>query len=105
MHEAVWRGNVEIVNHLFDEYSCPLDIRSSAQHTPLHIAATQGNVEMIKLLTERGANMELVNEKGLTPILAGVSTGKLDSLLVLKWKGANTSFTDEQGSGIAHYAA
>lgn len=41
-----------------------LDIRNKTANTALHLAAYRGNIDIVKLLVQRGANVFLRNDKG-----------------------------------------
>ena len=60
---------------------------------------------MIKLLLDRGADIEKKNNKGFTPIISAAFNMQPESLLILANKGANMNALDESGSGLVHWAA
>ena len=41
-----------------------LDIKNKTANTALHLAAYRGNIDIVKLLVQRGANVFLRNDKG-----------------------------------------
>src|SRR5687767_11062910 len=51
--------------------------------TPLHAAATKGNVEVIKLLLEHKADVNARALGGLTPLHAAVSSNQPGAVVVL----------------------
>lgn len=61
-----------IAQYYHAHYSSPppatLKRRSNNRHTALHIAASQGNSCMVKLLLDRGADAGLLNKDGQTPL-------------------------------------
>lgn len=105
LHEAVWRSNFDIVNHILNELDCPVDIEGDFAQTSLHVACSQGNIPMIKLLLDRGANIEKKNNKGFTPILGTAFNIQPEAMLILANKGANMNALDQTGSGLVHWAA
>ena len=55
------------------------NINSQARNgegTPLHYATTLQDIPVIKLLLERGADANLTNDDGLTPLHIAVKKGK-----------------------------
>ncbi|MFN7834447.1 MAG: ankyrin repeat domain-containing protein [Burkholderiaceae bacterium] len=53
---AVSSGNAEAVRYLLNEQHADPNVATPSGSTPLHIAANKGNVEIVKLLVEGGAN-------------------------------------------------
>ncbi|EOQ87465.1 ankyrin repeat protein [Leptospira yanagawae serovar Saopaulo str. Sao Paulo = ATCC 700523] len=77
-------------------------------YTPLNFAASLGEVEIVKLLLESGANPNLGDVYGKTPIMSAASLGNSDvpsgtyleiiTLLIEKGADANASMTHHVGS-------
>ena len=66
--------------------------------TPLHYASQGGHVEVIKVLTDLGANTDMkTNGSGYTPLHLAASSGHRDCVQVLVEHGADMSCTDEYG--------
>ncbi|KGO91987.1 ankyrin repeat domain-containing protein [Flavobacterium subsaxonicum] len=63
---AIAKGDVETVKK-FIEYGIDVNEKSNGM-TPLMIAARYNQVEIIKLLLEKGANLKLTDEKGLSAL-------------------------------------
>ena len=64
------------VNQKFDEYE---DCR-----TPLHLAAFTGRTEVVRLLLERGADVNAKNEKGgETPLHNAAMNGHAEAAVLL----------------------
>jgi ankyrin repeat protein len=76
-------------------------IRNYAEWTPLHIAAQRSDFSTSKLLLEKGAEADLRNDEGITPIyLAARSSQTLVDLLISK--GANVNATAINGMTPLH---
>ncbi|WP_342263506.1 ankyrin repeat domain-containing protein [Spiroplasma endosymbiont of Clivina fossor] len=75
---AINNNNWEIINILFDHghnvnFQDPL-----VNNTYLHIAARNGQLELVKLLLERGANPNIQEKKGLTPLYFAAESDKTE---------------------------
>lgn len=66
--KAVEEGNIQEVKKLLTEYKIILDVRKKTSDTPLHIAAQQNYKEMVKLLVEHGASVNIKDFNGLIPL-------------------------------------
>jgi ankyrin repeat protein len=84
--------------------------------TPLMRAATGGDVEVVKLLLDAGALVDLPNEDGTTPLMAAVSAAgtrgrnkteeqALATVELLHAAGADVNATSRRGMTAAHSAA
>lgn len=69
--------------------------------TPLHLAASQENVEIIQLLLSHSANPNEKNNQGMTPLMKS-STPEILKLLVQY--GANVNEKDNDGNTAIHHA-
>ena len=59
--------------------------------TPLHCASQIGDLEIVKHLLERGANIEAQDQDGVTPLHCASYIGHLEIVKHLLERGANTS--------------
>ena len=63
---ASWSGYTKIVQKLI-EAGVNVNV-SKNKHTVLHYACDQGQLEVVKLLLEKGADVNAKNEEGETPL-------------------------------------
>lgn len=77
------------------------------QYTPLHYAAEEGNLEVIKELVGRDkVPVDIItSERKRTPLQFAASAGHLQAVKFLVGQGAAVSYMDEQGANVLHYAA
>lgn len=68
LHYAISLESEDLVEVIVD-YEPRLDIKDSHGNTPLNLAAKQGNIEMVRLLLEAGADPTSRDAIGLTPAM------------------------------------
>lgn len=83
-------GEKEIVKQLISQ-GVNINETDDSGYSPLHRAASKGNIDSIKLLLSKGANINAVNHKNETPLFLAAESGKLKSVNLLLQKGADTS--------------
>jgi|GEM_PF-3425334 len=100
--KAVEAGNIPETKRLLIEHPTIIDIRDRKNcDTALHIAARKFNEEMVKLLVEHGASIDLKNEYDDTPL--GDARGHLTISKFLIEHGSSLELTE--GNNIVHRAA
>ncbi|KAJ3433202.1 ankyrin repeat protein [Anaeramoeba flamelloides] len=104
---AIENGHFEIVQELLNfsqnennsETNVLLDQTSLSEETPLHLATTNGNLDIIKLLIDSGSNLESLDDCELTPLMCAVENDDEETVLLLLNNGAkiieNDSFQIE----------
>jgi len=84
LHEAVRLHDhaeaIQIATLLLDRGANP-DARGQERVTALHLAAALGNEAMVKLLVQRGANIQLADDKNKTALFYAVKFPKVQMLL------------------------
>lgn len=71
------------------------NVRSGkCQETPLFPSVRNGNLRLVQLLLDHGADPDLPNRDGLTPYMFAAVTGAGDVLQVLADRGANTALPE-----------
>ena len=65
-----------------DDGTAPLSVRTGSGGTILHVACEEGDIKLVKKLLKAGANPNVTDEFGFTPLMRGVvSTGKSSSVV------------------------
>ena len=65
--DFVYTGRVDLVRLLLDNGASPNLHAQEDNLTPLHDAASNGHVEVVRLLVSRGADVKARNSQGQTP--------------------------------------
>lgn len=73
-------------------------------NTALHMAATGGRIEMLRLLIDRGANVDAVNDDQNTPLHVAINNASSELVRALLQAGARTSIANVRGNQPLHLA-
>jgi ankyrin repeat protein len=117
VHQAVRDGNVERVSQLLDSGSDVNAIESSGaaevfyggkrlEYTPLHWAAFLGDLQMVKLLISKGADLNPVDHSYGTPLHLAAEQARVEVVKFLLNKGARVNVSNPSwGHTPLHRAA
>ncbi|KLI29725.1 ankyrin repeat domain-containing protein, partial [Brachyspira hyodysenteriae] len=72
--------------------------------TPLMNAAYNGNINIINMLLENGADINYTTDFGTTPLMMAASFNHFEAVKVLLENNADTSITDEDGRTALDWA-
>lgn len=103
LHCAAQSGHVPVVTFLIEK-GTDVDIEDANNETPLFKAAENEQVEAVKFLLSKKAD---VNHAGLvrTPLIAACDTGNLDLVKLFVEKGANVNGTGTVNKETALHVA
>ena len=75
------------------------DVNGKHEHgnTFLHKAAKEGQVEVVKVLIQAGAQLKVKNKKGCTPLHKAAKEGQVEVVKVLIQAGAQLKVKNKQG--------
>lgn len=73
-------------------------------NSPLHLAAADGNIELIGLIVRAGGECNAINENGETPLHFAAASGSVASVMCLVRKGSVLEVEDEEGRTPVEWA-
>jgi len=105
LHHAVSQGSIPFTLVLLDHFKIDVNIRSRINQTPLMIACNYGFIEIIKILCERGASVNVQDVNKFSPLLYSIQHGHIPQLAYLLHQKADLRTSDVNGCTPAHWAA
>lgn len=81
-----------------------INIKDASGKTPLHCAAQTGHLEMVRFLTEQGANIDSRNYNGHTALHLAAWEGHLNVVECLVEIDADINIRDNDGRTALHFA-
>ncbi|MCB0642846.1 MAG: ankyrin repeat domain-containing protein [Phaeodactylibacter sp.] len=96
---AVFLGQEAVVRWLLGQGAdLNLPSNNAFQVAPIHSAAATGNLNLLKLLVESGAQVNCSQANGVTPLHSAAHLGQLEMVVYLLDRGANPSARMTDGS-------
>jgi uncharacterized protein len=107
LHEAAATGNTERTKNLLEEHLLPVDAFSEDGFTALGLACFFGHSEIVHLLLQKGANINLAsaNAVRVTPLHSAVAAQQPEITEILLQHGAEVEAQQPQGFTPLHQAA
>ena len=105
--DACKNGHRNIVEMLLDRVESPpnIEVKGHGGVTPLHWASNNGDRDAVKLLLDKGANINAKTDCGVTPLhLACYHGGNKSVITLLLNRGACLDSRDHDGYTPLHYA-
>jgi ankyrin repeat protein len=94
LHWAVYNSNAEMVQILLARGADVKATTRLGRLTPLMIAAKNGDVDVIKLLTDAKADVVSPNANGTTPLMFAAGSGQANAVKLLLDRGADVNAAD-----------
>lgn len=82
-------GDVERLKYLLDGGADPNTIRTGDRASLLIVSSTGGHIDVVRTLIAKGADPNLANGNGWTPLMAAVARGHLAVVRLLLENGAD----------------
>ena len=90
-------GRTETVRYLVNLPQVDLRHKDNESYTALHCAAGAQHADVVKVLIDAGADIEIKNELGRPPLIVACHSGALDVVKLLVKAGAGVRVTDNEG--------
>ena len=109
--EDIESGDVDMIRwrvEVFGEQQNEFNRKNSEGYTPLHVAVTEGNevnLEMCELLIEGGADVNLQDNSGNTPLILAILEFDLEMCEILIESNADVNLQNNRGDTPLHIAA
>merc|ERR1711916_389491 len=106
LHVSCEHGTIEVAAFLIGE--CRVDVNakcSLSKANPLHLAAENAHPEIVRLLSDAGADPLAEQADKTTPLHEAALSGCLESLVALLDAGADPNAMDWQWSTPLHFGS
>ncbi|XP_063818304.1 fibronectin type 3 and ankyrin repeat domains protein 1 isoform X1 [Pseudophryne corroboree] len=105
MHWAADGGHLKVIEWMIND-DCKVDIKDTClEWTPLmRVSAISGNTEVAKCLINAGAEVNVKDKDGKTPLMVATLNNHEHLVRLLIERGADCSITNEYGISIAKMA-
>jgi ankyrin repeat protein len=98
IHSAVrWNNSYEEVNQVLETPEAVNSRDHGNGNRPIHIAAQNGHMDLVKLLIDREADLDAKNKKGNTALHMAVEYDYYESCQLLIEAGASTTIENDDG--------
>lgn len=99
---ASYRGNFEVAKYLI---TLVKDVNyESPEGTAVMAAVMRDNIELVQLLIEKNANLDLTNKTGVTALMLATQFKKIEIIKILLQHKANKLLKDNEGKTAFEYA-
>lgn len=105
LHTAVASNQIPMVVIFLDHYKVDVNLKAKNGQTPLMIAANYGYVQIIKMLCDRGADINEQEDTKFSPLLYTAKQGHLPAFCYLLSQNADIHVRDANGCTVVHWAA
>jgi quinoprotein dehydrogenase-associated probable ABC transporter substrate-binding protein len=89
LHNAVLSADLERVKFLLGKKGADIDQKGDDGEAPLHVAVTNGDIEMVTLLLDRKADVNERDGDGYTPLTLAAARNKTKVITLLTSRGAD----------------
>lgn len=106
LYWAIWKGSRGMIETLAGR-GIGIKWRDGLMQTSLHIAASKGSIDAIRILQKNNADLEAKEKNGKTALHLALINGHTETHKMLLNDGGNINAADDdhEGQGPLHYAA
>lgn len=97
--------SVSVCAQMLEQNPKLVDCIEAGGFSALHFAAFNGDLQLIEVLLQYKANVEIVNYDGNTPMMMAAKVKQLAAIMKLAEAGASVNFATSTGCTAAHFAA
>jgi len=101
---AIKKNKDNIVNSLIKNHNADINIADIKGNTPLHLACSISNINIINILLKKNVNINAQDINGCTPLFKAVHEKKLDIIILLINKNANVNLCNKKKNSPLHEA-
>jgi len=114
LSEAVNTGNLKALQEILREPGCQINeyithkdnyIFNRTETTSLNVSASRGDVDCMQALIDAGADLEIKESSGNTPLYTAAELNKVECIKALLNAGANLEAKANDGSTPLHTSA
>ncbi|PBK72760.1 ankyrin [Armillaria solidipes] len=98
------RATLRMARLYYDRYPKVLDWSNSQGKTALHVAALRGNEELVRMLCDLNADVDLPDNKGNAPLHSASSWGHITVVQLLIERGCSYTARNNDGFTASDYA-
>ena len=92
--ESAIKDNKQIMEALLNANARVNDVSKNSGNSSLILAAAHGAIECLKILLQRGSNIDHQNNKGETPLIMAAKFGSVESIEILLQHNASINVQD-----------
>ena len=105
LHLAISNDNQFLLHYILEKYTSNPDVESRSLQTPLMIACNFGALESVKVLLDKGADVNKLDSCKFSALTYAIKQHKNFLVPYLLYKGADFQVSDTNGCDLAHWAA
>lgn len=104
VHRSAADGRAESVSEAIDKNPQVVRAKDSSGYTPLHHAAIGGHSEVVSVLLQKGAQINMTGKRGETALYLAASKGNTEVVKLLAAQGADLDRASSDGKTPLHRA-